>query len=153
MKGINLNHYTRFRSLVPEVHVSRAGTFRVVWTREPSQSSEDARFCVDFALDFVLRDRNVSTRRRATLHDGADARTVLATRNCDLIVYPKQSPHEIIREVQEGEKLDVVPDRLGSAQPGYIVVWQDGDPAYVPSDCVRVLDDGDRDSEAATSSD
>lgn len=153
MKGINLNHYTRFRSLVPAVHVSQAGTFHVVWTQEPSRSGEDARFCVDFALDFVLRARNVSTRRRVTLHSGADARTVLVTRSCDLIVYPKQSPHEIIRKVQEGEKLDVVPDRLGSTQPGYVLVWQDDDPAYVRSDCVRILDDSDRDSEAATSSD
>jgi hypothetical protein len=53
--GIDLHNYNKFCALTPTVSISYSEVVQHVWRRTPSDSMQDARWCVDFVTDFMLR--------------------------------------------------------------------------------------------------
>ena len=53
--GIDLTSYNKFNMLTPVVGITASGKAHHVWRRTPSDKQEDARWCIDFVTDLVLR--------------------------------------------------------------------------------------------------
>ena len=53
--GIDLHSYNKFYALTPTITITYSGVHQHVWRRTPSDSMKDARWCVDFVTDFMLR--------------------------------------------------------------------------------------------------
>ena len=53
--GIDLASYNKFKMLTPVVGIIASGEAHHVWRRTPSDKPEDARWCIDFVTDLVLR--------------------------------------------------------------------------------------------------
>jgi len=53
--GIDLPSYNKFKRLTPLLGITASGKVDHVWPRTPSDKPEDARWCIDFVIDLVLR--------------------------------------------------------------------------------------------------
>jgi hypothetical protein len=57
--GIDLRRYEKFLTLTPTIHRSANDTFSVIWQQSPNTNKEDAQWCIDFVVDFMLRAEQV----------------------------------------------------------------------------------------------
>ena len=53
--GIDLRDYEAFRELTPVIHDLGNDQPVMDWYRKPAESREDAQWCIDFVVDFMLR--------------------------------------------------------------------------------------------------
>ena len=53
--GIDFFRYNKFQKLTPLVRISVSGIPRYLWSTSVSDRPEDARWCIDFVTDFMLR--------------------------------------------------------------------------------------------------
>lgn len=136
--GISLSDYRLFQRYTPNVNLSDAGTFEVVYMAfgqpvEPTQ--EIALFCHRFAIEAILLMKTNQLPPRFSIIEGK--RKFRVTQKCPIIVWPCEDP-EIIRYVEEGETL------IGGAEhfdkPDYVAIIQDDDNAYIKGDGVLPVD-------------
>ena len=140
MKGVNLFSYRRFQALTPIVYLSEAKTISFIWGAgsPDNPSKEDVDFCINFVVDSALQIRDNHLPDRSIFYTKKMPKGAVVENNCDVVVYPKENPQEVIRTALVGETLEVVSSSFKEV-PGYVAVLQDGESAYVASDCVRVL--------------
>ena len=151
MTGVNLASYRKFRALTPFVQLTVAKTIHASWGFNPpsSLSKEDAVFCIDFVVDSALQIReNYIPGGNSRKVDEA-TQSAIVEHDCDVIVYPSENPPEVIRIASSGEELLILSSYFGREMPEYMTILQDGEPAYVRRDCIRVLNAGTEDPVSA----
>ena len=102
--GVAVVAYDKFEALAPETIVEQDG--RVSQYRLKSAivpSSEEARFCYDFAVDSLLALRDIQMPVR--VQQSSRPIRVRVKTPCALIVHPKSDPPEVIREAAVSEDL------------------------------------------------
>ena len=141
MKGVNLVSYRRFQALTPFVRFSEVKTMiSVIWRAgsPDNPSKEDVGVCINFVVESALQIRDSHLPGGPKFYTEKMPQDAVVENDCDVIVYPKENPQEVIRTALVGETLEVVSSSFKEV-PGYVAVLQDGESAYVASDCVRVL--------------
>jgi len=136
MNGINLADYRRFQRCVPIVHLTMAGTYRVVYLGGRGQlepSLETALFCFNFVIDAILIMK--ANKLPSKYPDQEPVRKFKVIKESPIIVWPGND-QEIIRFTEIGEILYARHERSDKA--GYITIILDGDDAFVESTCVTV---------------
>ena len=141
-RGVDIAAFNRFRTLMPHVSLSMAGTIQVVetgWTqrRTMSVTEQDALFCMNFVVDLAIRLQESAPLNPVLGQDEASSLTVSIERPCDVIVYPEQTSHEVIRQAAKGERLPAGPHPDDTSE--FVAIIEDRQPAFVPRDCVRIL--------------
>lgn len=53
--GIEISNYTQFQTLTPAIQRSVSGKWSIQLTQPLSENHDDARWCIDFVIDFMLR--------------------------------------------------------------------------------------------------
>lgn len=141
MTGVNLSSYRRFRALTPSVQLTVAKTLYVYWGfSSPSNlSKEDAIFCIDFVVDSALQIRDNFIPDWDDRKIDKATQSAIVEHDCDVIVHPSENPPEVIRTAYSDEELLITSNHLSGEMSEYVTVLQDGEPAYVRSDCIRVL--------------
>lgn len=136
--GINLSDYRRFKRYAPIVHLTMAGTFRIVhggFGQPIETTKESALFCHRFVIDAMLTMKANQLPSQLPLRESK--RKLRVVKKGPIIVWPCENP-EIIRYAEEGEML------LGRTQnhdkPDYFAIIQDGDYAYIAKDVVVLTD-------------
>ena len=136
--GISLSDYRLFQKYTPNVNLSEAGTYEVIYLAfgqpiEPTQ--EIALFCHRFAIDAILIMKTNQLPPRFPIIEAK--RKLRVTKECTIIVWPCEDP-EIIRYAEEGEIV------IGRAEhfdkSNYIAIVQDDDSAYIEGDGVLLVD-------------
>ena len=139
-RGVDLAAFYRFQSLTPRAALSMAGTFGGVRDGRAtvSPTEEDAVFCVNFAIELAMRLQETSPRPGKAPRTPQTSQTVLVEQQCEMVITPHFTPSEVIRVASQGEKLLAYDGSSGSSE--YVAVLQDYEPAYVPRNCVRMLE-------------
>lgn len=136
-RGVDVSAHEKFNAIAPQAFVMGNGHVRFIATSpDSSTTAENARFSIDIVVDTALALR--SNRPPETYPRRESSAKVIVTRTCDVIVHPSVSPPEVIREVSEGEILDVSKENETGLKHEYFRILQDGDDAYVSSECVEI---------------
>ena len=138
--GIDVPSFERFDALTPHTHIGSRGEVRQHELRKKSErSSEDARFCYDFAVDSLLALREVDIPA-GSQPDIKRARGRVIAR-CELMVHPDTDPPEVIRVAQPDEELVIAPRQFSGLfspdESEFAAILQDDDVAYVRRDCLE----------------
>ena len=159
--GIDLSKYHAFQSLVPlaqmmtnnSVVVTKSRAERKYMPVVPDLMTENAEFCIDFVIEAALCLNNRTafdflgagagkTPLQAIFERRGAVRRGVATRACDVVVWPEGDSVEVIRRVDPNEAVEIVAD---SGLPGqevaeYLSILQDGELAFVRKECVSVAE-------------
>ncbi|MCY4057568.1 MAG: hypothetical protein OXG44_06175 [Gammaproteobacteria bacterium] len=137
-RGVDVARYDKFMTLTPRTDIMLGGDIIQKAAAQSIEASwEDARFCIDFVVDaaFALRESRVPLPRRQAQEDEERVRV---HRCCDVVVNPRASSPEIVRQAQNGEEFLLAPRRRRiDHTPEFQRVIDDGDFAYVRRDCVE----------------
>ena len=140
IQGVDIALYRRFLSLVPRSRLTLANTITI--SRYPTSivpSEEDVNFCIDFVVDSALRIRDNRFPRATNRRRASTTKVATAERECDIVVYPKDDPPEVVCRVSKGDGLAVL-ETNRVRHSGYVEVVQDGEVYYVRSDSIRVVE-------------
>ena len=131
--GVDLADYDRFKVFTPGVSFALNGSMHFGMGHGAETSSEDVRFCIDFAVEAALA---LGGRQQdaGSAPVGPAARVI---RECSVVVMPRAEDAEVIRKATTGEVLGVA-ENTGFHGAGFVAVDQDGDVAYVPAECVEL---------------
>ena len=136
-RGVDVAAFDRFMLLTPYTIVRDFGRVEQYAKRDRAPPSrDDARFCIDFAVDsaLALRDHRVSPAQRAT----EVSERVRVKSSCEVLASWKGKDSEVIRVAEAGEELTVVAPASRRYRPDdYVAIIQDGDTAYVRRECVE----------------
>ncbi len=143
--GINLPAYDRFMLLTPNVILTINGKDHCTWSGRLSANSDDARFCIDFAIDAILTLANGMPAMYPSDPESPAARVV---HECKILVWPETDSTEPIRTAKPGEVLQISSVNVEGESGGrkFLPVLQDGDVAYVDSEYVEINGDIERKS-------
>jgi len=134
--GINAVDYDRFLDLSPEVRISAGGTFLPLCTRSTDELGyEDALFCVNFAIQTVLKTQG---QYQAARHVYRERRHFRVTSSTSVIVRPlkDETDHEEIFLAEVGQVLVGAPPIYDQREAGYVAILQDNQYAYIRADAV-----------------
>ena len=134
-RGVDMAEFDHFASLTPLTTVNRHGGVRQhARPGAANRSRQDARFCIDFAVDSALALR-ASRPPMREVRTRPEQERVRVTRACEILVDPGSESQEVVRVAAPGEELAVSPWRY-SQRAGHVAVLDDGDIAYLRQDCV-----------------
>ncbi|MDE0693642.1 MAG: hypothetical protein OXI55_15540 [Gammaproteobacteria bacterium] len=142
-RGVDMRAFARFDMVTPYTTISDGVLHQHPRTGQPLPSRDEARFCIDFAVDtaLALNDSRVLPAFRS--NDTTDR--VRLTSSCEVLVHWKAptkmeialgayKEREVIRVAEAGEEFTVA--RVWRKHADYVAVVQDGDPAYIRRECV-----------------
>ena len=139
-RGIDIADYRKFQAITPHVTISGEGTLvsTGAFVRQYpvlGVKDADALFGISFVVEMALRLQETAPHNEGMSAGPLQTHVATPNRKCEVIVHPRESQPEVIREAAPGEGLTVIGDP-GDPFPEHAEILQDHQPAYVLLSCV-----------------